>query len=278
MKDGWVELKGSLTAADVKELAACGRIEKLSVTELPILTASLAQSLSSVTAVTQLWLWCDVTRAAMRHVLSIPELAILDVLNIRSPGRLRGFALATSLREFRCNLCLTDVDLLEVASCHSLQVLGAQSSELTVAAVTALVDMPELRSLDLEGSNFDDNLAELLCKSSSLLSLDVGSTRLTREGLRYICRMKQLKSLDLWASAVTEQDIELLTDLPHLEYLSVGGVKGAASFDADSLLPKLHSIKALERIWLDGVRISPATRRQLEERYKSVRITSESDA
>ena len=98
--------------------------------------------------------------------------------------------------------------------------------------------------------------------------------------------MKQLRSLDLWASNITEMDIELLAELPHLEYLSIGGPgddwggctdqschRDPVRFNAETLVPRLQAIRSLKRVWLDGVQVSRRVRSTLESRYESVRIT-----
>jgi hypothetical protein len=269
-----VELKGPFVAADLRRLASLERIENLALTGQPLVTVAIARGLASLKSVTRLWLWCDVTRTAMRYVVAIRGLQVLDVLNVRPPGRLKGFSAASSLEVFRCNHCLNDLDLIEIAACRSLKEIAAQSASLTMAALEALLDIPGLQSLDLEGSNFDDRFAARLSKSQTLRSLDVGATRLTREGLKQICRMTQLRSLDLWSSQITEPDVDLLAELPHLEYLSIGQLDGETIFNADTLLPRLRAIRSLERIWLDGVILSPTARAELDERYKYVRVTN----
>ena len=169
---------------------------------------------------------------------------------------------------------MSDDDLVKIATSRSIKDLGAQSATFTMAAMSAMIAMPSLASLDIEGSNFDDVFAEQISTSHSLISLDVGATRLTKKSLRHLCRMKQLKSLDLWASDVKEADIALLGDLPHLEYLSIGHqLDGETNFDADTLLPKLKAIKSLSRIWIDGVPVSAQTAREFEQHFESVRIT-----
>lgn len=209
----------------------------------------------------------------MRYIISIPSLQILDTLRIRHPGKLEGFSVADSLEVLSCNTGMSSDDLIEIATSRSIKDLGAQSATLTTAAISALIAMPSLQSLDIEGSNFNDAFAKQISTSHSLLSLDVGATRLTRKGLKHLCRMKQLKSLDLWACDTEEADIELLSDLPHLEYLSIGHPDGETTFDADTLLPKLKASKSLSRIWLDGVPVSAQTAREFEQHFESVRIT-----
>jgi hypothetical protein len=270
----WTKLQGPFGVADLRALAPLGLINKLSITERPLLTIAISIGFASLKSVSHLWLWCKVTRGSMRYILSIPDLQVLDILGMRHPGKLAGFSTAESLQVLRCNTGMSSDDLIEIATSRSIKDLGAQSATLTTAAMSALIAMPSLESLDIEGSNFDDVFAEQISASRSLLSLDVGATRLTRKGLRHLCRMKQLKSLDLWASDIEEADIALLGDLPHLEYLSIGHqLDGETNFDADTLLPKLKAIKSLARVWIDGVPVSAQTRKKYEKHFESVKIS-----
>ncbi len=269
----WTKLHGPFGVADLRALAPLGRINKLSITELPLLTIALSRGFASLKSVSRLWIWCKVTRGSVRHIVSIPGLQILEILYVRHPGKLAGFSAAASLEVFRCNIGMSSNDLIEIATSRSIKDLGAQSATLTTAAMSALIAMPSLASLDIEGSNFDDVFAEQISASRSLLSLDVGATRLTRKGLKHLCRMKQLKSLDLWATDIEEADIALLGDLPCLEYLSLGQAYDETNFNADTLLPKLKAIKSLSRIWIDGVPVSAPTRRKYEKHFESVKIT-----
>ncbi len=270
----WTKLQGSFGIAELRALAPLGHINKLSIAEIPLLTVAISRGFASLQSVSHLWLWSWVTKGSMRHIVSIPGLQVLDVLGIRHPGRLQGFSAAESLETFRCNTGMNSDDLIEIATSRSIKDLGAQSATLTTAAVSALISMPCLVSLDIEGSNFDDVFAEQISASRSLRSLDVGATRLTGKGLKHLSRMKQLTSLDLWASDIKEADIALLADLPCLEYLSVGlQVDGETNFNAETLLPKLKAIKSLSRIWLDGVSVSAQTRKKFEAHFETVRIT-----
>lgn len=273
-KDDWTKLEGRISAGDIRRLGSRGAIEKLSLTKMPTLTAKVAQGLSSLQSVDQLWLWCDVTRTAMRHVIAVPGLRTLDILNIVKPGRLESFSAASNLEVFRGNHYLTEEDLLQITTCKSLRELGAQGAEVSLRAIRQILELPKLESLDLEGSEFNDEMAEQISTSTLLTSLDIGATRITRAGLKHLCKMRQLRSLDLWAIAsIQESDLDLLTELPNLEYVSVGEYSEVASFNAETLLPRLNAVSSLKRIWLDGVRLDPPHRESLEARYEAVRIT-----
>ena len=139
--------------------------------------------------------------------------------------------------------------------------------------IKALLDLPRLTSLDLEGTQFDDSMAKAISGSGLLTSLDVGATRITGAGLSHLCKMSQLRSLDLWATSIQESDLDLLAQLSNLEYLSVGDYEDSSSFNAATLLPRLGAIPSLKYIWLDGVKLEPSHRASLEARYVTVRIT-----
>lgn len=272
-RDDWVELSGAIKPQDIRVLRNLGHIPKLSITKSPLLTVKTASAFSALKSVSHLWLWCDVTRTAMRHILAIPGLREIDVLAIVNPGKLGLFSSAESLEVFRGNHYLTEADLLAVTSCRTLREIGAQCSLLTPRVVEALLDLPELHTLDLEGTAFDDNMAASISNANQLVSLDIGNTRLTRKGLSHLCTMKQLRSLDIWATNITEPDLELLAQLPNLEYLSLGNMEGLPSFRAESLLPRLKTISSLQRVWLDGIALNTEQQTELESRYAKVTIT-----
>ncbi len=273
--DQWIEVKGPFTDVELRALKRHGSIDRLSNTHQPLLTTSVARGLTEIASVDYLWLWCPVTRAAMKYVVAIPNLRVLDVLYVKPPGQLNGFSEAANLQELRCNHCLNAADLLEIASCKSLRQVGAQSCEITISALDALLALPHLESIDLEGSNFNDKMAPRLHRSGSLRSLDLGSTSLTRKGLQTLVKLKQLRQLDLWATNITEPDLDLLAEMPHLEYLSIGKMCGDGKqlFTAATLLPRLKAIPSLKRIWLDGIKMTKTETTQFEAHFEKVRVT-----
>lgn len=269
----WVMVKGPLAAGDLRALKQRGAIHRLSVSHQPLVTAAIARGFEDLVSVERLWLWCAITRTAMRHVVAIPGLRVLDVLGLQSPGRLAGFGDNTTLEIFRGNLCLSGADLVEVASCPSLKELGAQGGELTASAFDALLGMIHLEVLDLEGTGFTDTMAARLHARASLRKLYVGNTALTREGLEHIAGFRQLRSLDVWATGVTEADIDVLAGMPHLEYLSLGQLDGTGqppAFNAQTLLPRLQAIPSLKHVFLDGVPVTDAQRASYEEHFQCV--------
>lgn len=263
----WVSLEGPFSAKDIRSLSGSGRIERLSLTKQSLVTAKISEGLSSLPSVEWLWVWCPITRTAMRHVVAIPQLEVLDVLKIRHPGQLVDFSKASSIRVFRCNSCMTAADLKEVALLPNLVELGAQSASISCSAVDAILRAPKLQKLDLEDSNFDDVMAEQISNSATIEELDVAGTSISRRGLERICSMPKLRSLDIWALALSADDLGLLTRIPNLEYLSLGHHE----LKSRDVLPVLEALPSLKRLWLDGVALSSAEVSQLEERYEYFR-------
>jgi hypothetical protein len=156
-KDGWLSIEGSVLESDLLFLSQQKNIDKLSITKQPLITELTAKRLSSIQSINHLWLWCDTTRAAMKHIIALQGLNTLDLLSLKKPGKLINFANAKSLRVLRCNNDMNEADLLEVANLPNLEELGAQNSEVTKRTLNALLRMPNLKKLDLEATKFTIN-------------------------------------------------------------------------------------------------------------------------
>lgn len=278
--DGWVDIQGPFDATGLRGLRRRGAMAQLRVSGQPLLTAAIARGFDSLVSVQHLRLQCATTRTAMRHVVALPGLRVLEVLRLQSPGRLEGFAANRTLEVFRCNHGLSETDLLEIAGCPSLRQLAARGSHLTARAFEALLPLVHLESLDLEDTCFDDSMAARLHARASLRRLHVGQTALTREGLQHIARLRQLRSLDIWGNPIAETDIDLLAELPQLESLSLGRAsarEGLPTFDACTLLPRLQAIPALKHVVLEGVSVSDEQRSRYERHFERVEFGAGGD-
>ena len=262
----------SLTQKKAKPYKMRSLAEKQAQYRPSYFTAAIARGLVGIHSLDRLWLWHHATPAALRYVFAIPKLRVLDLMGIAYPGRLAGFAAAV-IEEFRCNSGLRASDLLEITTSTSLKELSAHSADLSMRAMTALMAMPRLQSLDIEGTGFDDEMAALLVGNVSLHSLEVGRTKLSRKGLAHLCTMKNLRSLDLWSTRITEDDLELLAGLP-LEYLSIGRIDDEqfAPFSTVTVMKKLEALPALKRIWLDGLELSAEHLAEFKRRKITVRL------
>lgn len=271
---GWYAFRGNSGDDTLGTLRAPDHIPRLSLADMPLVTVRHVKALSRLRSIGHLWAWCSVTRPAMRHLVQLPGLRQVDVLHLVGPGRLGHFGQARNLAIFRANHCMTEDDLLGVAKCESIQELGAQGSKLTRKALSALMALPQLANLDIEGTRFDDAMAKQLSQAISIRTLDIGATQITGRGLRHLTKMRSIRSLDLWATRISEEDLQLLRDFPDLEYVSVGNVEGNQSMDAQKVVSLLLELPSLRRVWLDGMRIGNDLRGALERRLDEVRITA----
>jgi Leucine-rich repeat (LRR) protein len=263
-----VSIKGPFSEKDLRPLKKYSRIENLALTKQSVVTAKIASGLSCLQSVRKLWLWSSVTRTAMRHIISLPDLEVLDILEIRHPGKLTKFSEAISLKEFRCNHFMTEADLLEISMLPKLQELGAQNSAISRRTLEAFLQMPKLEHIDLEATDFDDEMATIVSKSNIIKHLEIGASKLTSNGFKKISEMSQLQSLDIWATNIQESDLKLLSKLPKLEYLSIGGYIDQTRLTSKGVLPCLKDIPSLKRLWLDGVVLTENEKKELEETYE----------
>ena len=98
-----ISIDGIYSERDLQKLEKYSQIEKLSLTGRENITIKLAKSLANLKSVKHLFLWSSVNRTAIKHIISIPDLEILDILELQNPGKLKGFSETINLKEFRCN-------------------------------------------------------------------------------------------------------------------------------------------------------------------------------
>jgi hypothetical protein len=272
-EDGTLSIEGHISYDGI-ENASCHRdYKKIAISKCRKLPAKFARGLMAYQKVETLWLWCDVFRTAMSYVLSLPELRVVDILCMRRPGRrVPSFEAAVNLREFRCNMGLTESDLIAISKAPRLRELGAQGCGITPRAVQRLSENESLEALDLECSGITDDLALELSQFKQLLSLEVGSNPLTERGLKAICKMQQLTRLDIWQTEIDASALESLVSLNKLEYLSLGGAyDDVPKFSGDDVIPILNAIPSLRSVWLDGVSLTGEQKEELNERYQYFR-------
>ena len=266
-------IEGSLKKNHLKAFAEQPHFDEVYVKDFDILTVSHARSFQSIQSVNKIKLWCPVTRAALRYIVSCPHLKELIVFELRSLGKLTGFENAMDMTDFYALFGLKSLDLLEISKCPNLQKLGAQKAELTAEALAALMAIPTLSDVDFEDSNFNDDFADIVSQSNTIEKLEIGETYITRKGLAKICRMKQLKGLDVWSNDIDAADLALLSTLSNLEYLSFGGHDEQTKFTTENSFPHLEPLTSLKHVWLDGLTVTQEEWTYLNNRYESVKVT-----
>ncbi len=266
-----IVIKGPYSEKDLKAYSQKSLIKSLTCLDQKLVTAQVAKGFSSLQAVHELWIWSSVTRTAMREIIRIPELQVLDLLEIIHPGRLMYFSEAIDLKEFRCNHYMSEADLIEISKIPNLVELGAQGAEISQKSLEALLAMNKLKSLDLEGSEFDDKLAFIMAQSTQINRLEIGASKITSNGFELISNMSQLESLDIWATELRDIDMKCLTKLENLKYLSIGGIAGQQHITYDGIIEILKDMPKLKRLWLDGVELSDQQAGELHEKYEYFR-------
>lgn len=263
-----VIVEGAIKHNGLRALQNMGVIESISFDRLNFLAAKHAAELSNFKEIRELRIWCNLPRIAMKHIVKLHALESLDILSLSRPGRkLCMLNELEYLKSFSAGYSMIQSDFIAVSACHSIEEIRAHCSNVTPLAIKSLVQMPVLRSLELEGSNFDDDMAEIIAESESISTLYIGATRLTSIGLAKICQMN-LRYLDIWATHIREEDLDLLANIPNLESLSIGGYEGQKTMTAEGVIPRLKNIKTLKGLWLDGVELNESQSAELKERYE----------
>jgi len=167
---------------------------------------------------------------------------------------------------------MTPSDLYAIAESKSIEDLGAQRATLDAKAVKAILEMPNLKRLDLEGTTLDDNMAIEFSGTTAITQLEIGATNLTETGFRKICSMNQLVSLDAWAINISEQSLDELANLTNLEYLAIGRLEHQEALSASGVMRCLANIPSLKYIWLDGIAVSEAQAEYLNDKYETVSL------
>lgn len=261
-----LEIKTALTAAHEQAFANTPHFDEIAMNVPDLITVKAAKPLSHVKSVRRLFIWSQVTRAAMRHLISRPGLEEMIINELRPSGRLEGFEAARSVTLFSAAFGLKSADLLEIAKLPQLRNLSAHMAEFTNHALEALIGHESLEELDLEDTLFNDEHAAIVARSKKITRLEIGATNLSAVGLAEICQMSQLEGLDLWSTRIMPEDLDLLTGLSNLEYLSIGREQHA-EFSFERVIPQLEKLTRLKRIWLDGLTVTRSQMDDLLERY-----------
>jgi len=116
-----------------------------------------------------------------------------------------------------------------------------------------LLGLPALENANLvECDGLNDESLVFIGKIKGLKSLNLGDAQVTNAGLKSIAGLKDLETLDLgWTKDVGDAGLPLLTKLPNLRVLGLGGTKVT-----DAGLPILASIKSLKEVKLGATAVT----------------------
>jgi Leucine-rich repeat (LRR) protein len=96
--------------------------------------------------------------------------------------------------------------------------------KVSKADLARLGKLPMLMTLDLTGSEFDDDLAGL-SPTSSLKSLNLSRTAINDRSLESITALRPLTSLDLSGTQISDEGIAALSDMDDLRELKLDGTQ-----------------------------------------------------
>ena len=141
---------------------------------------------------------------------------------------------------------MTDAVLARIAGLEhvtSLQLGGSKA--LTDDGVRQLARMPQLRHLDLSGTQITDRGLEVLRALPALESLSLSWTRVTDAGCAHLARCEGLQHVDLSATSTGDGAIQALTGKPMLRHFRSGGAV------TDAGVPLLHQFPVF-KTWHGG--------------------------
>ena len=118
-------IEGSLNKNHLKAFAEQPHFDEIYIKDFDIFTVAEARNFQAIESVNKIKIWCPVTRAALRYIVSCPHLKELEVFELRSLGKLTGFENAKDMTDFCALYGLKSPDLLVISKCPNLRKLGA---------------------------------------------------------------------------------------------------------------------------------------------------------
>jgi len=239
----------SITDAGLAQLSSLRRLQELDVSETALsdqglLALSGTTSLRSISARST-----HVKGPGIAGLRSLPYLERMDLSNAASKRNL-----PTEMREspddewdrtvstWTGHVGLETLDLREIKCLHSLRALQVRNTEITSESLAAISTLPNLRELDLSGSNVIDDWLRHLARTS-ITSLSISGTKVTAVGISHVARIRRLSHLAIERLNISAQDLSPLADLPRLELLRLDQVHNSAGLP--ELLSRLASLRWL---------------------------------
>ncbi|CAN0208845.1 unnamed protein product [Pylaiella littoralis] len=215
---------------------------------------------------------CSVGDVGARALSSLVNLERLNLAETAiSDSGMTHLAPLTRLKDLSLFFCkITDAGLGPLAALTGLVRLNLDMEDVGDAGMVQLSRLRLLESLDVFSASVSDyGVAHGLTRLPSLTSLEVCSGRLTDRGLYHLSRVKSLtrlnvsqnlgvtaagvrhvgtltglRALNLSSCSVTPASLDSLTDLVHLESLSVYGCRLEMS-DLEQLRGKLPNLRVV---------------------------------
>jgi len=211
----------------LKYLAELENLEELALDGKRITDNGL-KHLANLPKLHYLFLQRKFTDDGMQYLKDIPNLKTLNVYSSEK---------------------LTDEGLKSISEIKQLEILGVHwIDQITDEGIAHLVNMPNLKKLDIGHAKLTDKGCEILKQIKTLEYLHLPNIGLTDEGLAHICELENLKHL--WSSGwsnspLTDKTLENVGKLEKLEELCIGGTGFT-----DNGLKNITGLKNLTLFWL----------------------------
>ncbi len=284
-----------ITDADLGRVAALGRLERLDLsgTRITDLGLELLAPLSGVKSL-ELRFAEFVSEGGVAHLKGWEDLESLDLRGTQVRSTV--FEHLAAMRGLRkldlSHTRITDEGFDRLAELQGLEELSIGSNRLEGSALDHLKLLPRLRSLSVSGvQRVDSGIWGLALNPDNLLRLggltqldtldltgatitDVGSDRpglpdaerTSLRGLEALTGMKRLRRLSLARQPVTVEGLESLLELGELRSLNLGGCADLG----DDVLPLLHRLKGLQRVYLAGTGVSEGSLADFRQDHSAV--------
>ena len=125
----------------------------------------------------------------------------------------------------------------------------------TKSVIRKIARLPELQTLNVAGSNFDDADAARIAVCTKLQRLDLPGTQITREGLQAFAVLPDLVSLNLDNTPIDDDAIDAILAHSNLKrlYLAKTSITNVG-------VAKLISMTSLLGLGLEGTKVTDAAR------------------
>lgn len=264
-----IESKNKLPALELLASYKDKPIEYLYIRSDKTVTTEVTRLIKDIGSVKELTVWSPMTRTALRDCFSISGLESLNLFELVTPGKFIDTSKATQLKAVNC-MGASEIDLRIFSTLPALTILKAHSTDWSIELLNRIIAKP-LKTLELEGSRLTYEMVSVINTSTTIINLDVGSSGLTGKGLALIAQMQQLESLDIWDTKVSADDLASLTNLPNLNYLSIGGHCAQRYLNMEKAIPYLLKIPTLTSLWVDNILLSDEQLALLKRHVESVR-------
>jgi len=260
----WLPIKDS----DLPNLARFTHLEGLGLYRTDVTDAGLP-SLGKLENLHRLQL--SMTRVRGKGLASLKDLRHLETLWLdKGDGgaehHVAGswFSKSSDLRgypdEWRRRVGVTDLSMRDLPRLSSLRKLTLVCAELDPPDLRFVERVPDLRELNLSGTNVTDAGLEPISQLKNLESLSLTDVKISGDGLRYVAKCPALTRLDLSRATITPESLDHLSKLKTLKWLAL--CENALS---DSDLPRLAALTQLEYLNVAGTKISEKALRDLPQ-------------